>query len=193
MSVLADRMRPDDVKSRWRPAERTLVTRAKCASSTPAVRGRDAGFTLVEVIVVIVLMGVASTIAVGGFQSYARSAEHSGTRNDVVSALRAAHQRALAEAAVYCVRFAGDGKSWTTFRGSCASGTAIKGPEEVGGPHVSLTDVSFLRADGTAGSRDVEFTARGTASKGSLRITRSDSSKTYTVTVEGLTARVSSS
>lgn len=159
----------------------------------PSTGRGDEGFTLVELLVVIVLMGVAMTIAVGGFQRYAATSEHTGTRNDVVSALRAAHQRALAEAAVYCVRFAADGRTWTTYRGTCSTGTVVKGPEQVGGSRVSLADVDFVRADGTTGSRDVEFTARGTASKGSLKIVRSDGSKTYTVSVEGLTARVSAS
>ena len=144
-------------------------------------------------LVVIVLMGLAATIAMGGYQAYASGAEHSGTRNDVVSALRAAHQRAQAEATVYCVRFAADGKSWTTYRGTCSAGTVVKGPEDVGGRQVTLTDIDFVRADGTTGGRDVEFTARGTASKGSLKVVRSGSTKTYTVSVEGLTARVSAS
>lgn len=143
---------------------------------------------------VVAIMGIGSAIAVSGFSSYAKSAEHSGTRDGVVSALRAANQRALAEASTYCVRFAADGKSWTTIRGTCAAGTTVvKGPEPVGGKQVSVIDVSFLRADGTPGSRDVEFTARGTASKGSIKVVRSDASTTYTVSVEGLTARVATS
>ncbi len=153
----------------------------------------DAGFTLIETLAVVLISGIALAIAVSGYQGYARSSEHAGTRNDVVSALRAAHQRALAEAAVYCVRLASDGKTWSTYRDTCGSGTVVKGPEEVGGRQVSLASVSFLHADGTPGSRDVEFTARGTASKGSLTIVRDGSAKTYTVTVEGLTARVSAS
>jgi prepilin-type N-terminal cleavage/methylation domain-containing protein len=164
----------------------------RTAGARPSWRSEDQGFTLVETLVVVVLMGIAMTIAVSGFQSYARSAEHSGTRDNVVSSLRAAQQRALAEAAVYCVRFSTDGKSWSTFKGTCA-GTLVKGPEDVGGGQVTLTDVSFLRPDGTPGSADVEFTARGTASKGSLKVGRAGSTKTYTVTVEGLTGRVSSS
>lgn len=165
---------------------RTLLGRV--AQSRP-----DGGFTLVELLVVVVLMGVGSTIAVSGFQGYARSAEHSGTRNDVSSALRAAHQRAQSEATSYCVSFAADGKSWSTFRGACGTGQLVKGPEDVGGAEVTLTNVSFLRPDGTPGSRDVTFTARGTASKGSLTVTRTGSAKTYTVSVEGMTARVSTS
>lgn len=154
---------------------------------------RDSGFTLIELLVVVVLMGVAATLAVSGFQGYARSAEHAGTRDGVVSALRAAHQRAQAEATAYCVAFAADGKTWSTYRGDCATGTLVKGPEDVGGAQVQLSNVSFLRPDGTNGGREVTFTARGTASKGSLQVARTGSTKAYTVTVEGLTARVSSS
>ena len=154
---------------------------------------QDDGFTLVETLAVVAIMGIGSAVAVAGFNSYAKSAEHTGTRESVVSALRATNQRALAEARTYCVRFALDGSSWTTFRGTCDTGTVVKGPEDVGGKQISLTDVNFLRPDGSPGSRDVLFTARGTASKGSLKVIRSDASTTYTVTVEGLTARVSAS
>ena len=156
----------------------------------------DEGFTLIEMLMVIAIMGVGMAIAVAGFQTYAQSAEHTGTRDSVVSALRAANQRALTEASTYCVRFAADGTSWTTYRSSCAAAstsTVVKGPESISGDRVSLTAVNFLRADGSSGSRDVEFTARGTASKGSLKVTRIDASTTYTVSVEGLTARVSAS
>ena len=153
----------------------------------------DEGFTLVETLAVVAIMGVGSAIAVSGFSSYSKSAEHTGTRDGVVSALRAANQRALSEANTYCVRFAADGASWSTFRGTCDTGTLVKGPEPVGGSQVSVTDVDFLRPDGTSGSSDVLFTARGTASKGSLKVVRNDASTTYTVSVEGLTARVSAS
>lgn len=152
----------------------------------------DSGFTLVETLVVMALMAVGMAIAVSGFQSYAKSAEHSGTRDEIVSALRAANQRALSEASAYCVRFHADGTTWSTYRGACG-GTLVKGPEQVAGNEVTLVDVDFLRPDGTPGGRDITFTARGTASKGSVEVHRAGSPEIYTVTVEGLTARVSSS
>jgi prepilin-type N-terminal cleavage/methylation domain-containing protein len=152
----------------------------------------EGGFTLIETLLVVSILGIGSTIAVAGYGSYARTAEFTGTRDSVVSALRAANQRAITEATEYCVRFDAGGTTWTTYRGACG-GTVVKGPEEVGGKQVALASIDFVRPDGTTGSKDVTFTARGTASKGSLKVTRSNSSTTYTISVEGLTARVSTS
>jgi prepilin-type N-terminal cleavage/methylation domain-containing protein len=177
MIVLAPPLRP--------LPDRTAVLTRKLAD--PA-----RGFTLIETMVAVVIMGVVAGIAATGWSGYSRASEQTGTRNDVVSALRAANQRALTEAFTYCVRFSADAKSWSTYRGTCASGTVIKGPETVESAKVTITDLAFVQSDGST-SRDVVFTPRGTASKGSLKIRREGASKVYTVTVEGLTARVSSS
>lgn len=148
------------------------------------------GFTLVEMLVSLSIVGVMTSLAVAGWSGYAAASEHSGTRDTVVSALRAANQRAISEAKPYCVTFNPAAGTWETRRLSC-TGAVVKGPEEVQSGRVSLTDVAFVQPDGNA-QPQVLFTARGTASKGSLKVRRADSSKVYTVSVEGLTGRVSS-
>lgn len=150
----------------------------------------DGGFTLVELLVSLSLVGVMSGLAVTGWSGYAAASEHSGTRNDVVSALRAANQRALAEAKPYCVTFDVVAGTWSTRRLSC-TGDVIKGPEQVEGKGVTLSNAAFLQPDAST-QPQVLFTPRGTGSKGSMQISRAGSSKVYVITVEGLTGRVSS-
>ena len=55
--------------------------------------------------------------------------------------------------------------------------------------NVSLTAASFQDVNGVTSS-SVYFYPKGSASGGNVVVVRSGSSKTYTVTVEGLTARV---
>lgn len=150
----------------------------------------DQGFTMIELLVSLSILGVMTALAVSGWSGYARSNEHSGTRSDIVSALRAANMRALAEAKPYCVTFDVAAATWSTRRLSCA-GVVVKGPEQVEGPQIALAGAGFLQPDGTT-QPQVLFTPRGTGSKGSLKVTRSGSSKVYVVSVEGLTGRVSS-
>lgn len=145
---------------------------------------------MIEMLVSLSIVGVMTGLAVGGWSGYAASSEHSGTRNDIVSALRAANQRALAEAKPYCVTFNTAAGTWSTHRLSC-SGAVIKGPETVESGRISLTDAGFLQSDGSTQGQ-VLFSARGTGSKGSLNVRRAGSSKVYTISVEGLTGRVSS-
>lgn len=152
--------------------------------------GRQAGFTLVEMLVSLSILGVMSGLAVTGWAGYAAAANHTGARNDIVSALRAANQRALAEAKPYCVSFDIAAGTWTTRRLSC-TGAIVKGPEGVQSGRVSLLDAGFIQSDSNV-RPEVLFTPRGTASKGSIKVARDGSSKVYTITVEGLTGRVSS-
>jgi type II secretion system protein H len=152
---------------------------------------RDHGFTLIELLVVIVLMGAMMAIAVGGWASWSRASEQSGTAHEVESTLRAAQQRAVTEGRSHCVMFDPGAGTWTVYRGACdESKVRVLGPFRTRSPDVRLTAPQFTSYAGVV-SQGVTFRARGTAWAGRVTITRQGSAKAYTVSVERLTGRVS--
>ncbi len=66
-------------------------------------------------------------------------------------------------------------------------GSEVGGPFKTDGAQVHVASPSFAGTPGTG----VTFFARGTATQGTVKVTRTGSSKVYTLAVEGLTGRVS--
>ena len=154
---------------------------------TPA---RDSGFTLIEVLVVISLLGVMMAIAVGGFSSWATASAHSGTAREIQTIMRQAHQRAITEGRATCVWFDTAANTYTLYRGACdGPKTKITGPYETGADEVTISSPTFTAPSGA--NPGVTFFARGTGWPGEVRVTRTGSSKVYVLKVEGLTGRVS--
>ncbi|WP_309649333.1 GspH/FimT family pseudopilin [Nocardioides sp.] len=153
-------------------------------------RPLDAGVTLVELVVTIGLVGVLMAIAVGGYTSWARSSEHEGAATEVQAVLRQAQQRAVTEGRATCVEFDTAGDRWTLFRGTCAdpARTVIEGPVEVDSARVHLRSATFSAAGGA--TTGATFSSRGTATPGQVVLGRDGSSRTWTISVEGLTGRV---
>lgn len=154
---------------------------------------RDSGYTLVEVLMVIVLMGLMMAISVAGYGAWAKASEQSGTARDLQSLLRQTQQRAVTDGNAMCVLFDVAAGSWTVYRDTCSvvatQDPALRdrafGPDE---PDSSAVHVSEPLFNGGPG---VTFYARGTATQGQVKVTRDDSTKTYVLHVEGLTGRVS--
>lgn len=151
---------------------------------------RDDGFTLIEVLVTISLMGVVMAFAVSGWSSWSRASEQSGTARELQSTLRSTQQRAITEGSTMCVLFDGSGSRYTVYRGACADTgkVRVEGPIATNGAAVRLSVPAF---SGTTATTGVTFYSRGTATPGSVKVVRTGSSKIYTVAVEGLTGRVS--
>lgn len=152
---------------------------------------RDGGFTLIEVLVVITLLGVMMAIAVSGFSSWSKASAHSGTAREIQTVLRQAHQRAITEGRAMCVWFDTTANTYTLYRGACdvSTKTKIAGPYETGADEVRISSPVFTAPSGA--SAGVTYFARGTGWPGEVRVTRTGSGKVYVLKVEGLTGRVS--
>jgi prepilin-type N-terminal cleavage/methylation domain-containing protein len=149
----------------------------------------DAGFTLVEVLSAMVLFGILVAIAVGPYLRYHKAQQQAGSMRAVVSALRSAQVASVAENSIYRVDFTATAVS--SYRNNALSGSwTLVSSATVNDTSVTLTDPSFTAIDGTS-STSCYFYPRGSASRGSVKVGRSGSSKVYTVEVERLTARVS--
>lgn len=155
--------------------------------------GREAGFTLVEVMVTIALAGVLMGLAVAGWQGWSRAAAQEGLVLDLRGALRMAQQQAVTEGSSTCVRFDVAAETWSRFRGRCDDPGAqlVEGPVAVG-DGLGLDDARFQH-DSTTYLPGVTFTPRGTATPGGVTVTRESSDVRVRIRVEALTSRVSSS
>ena len=152
---------------------------------------KQSGYTLAELLVVMVIVGLLGSLGTAGWLRYQRSVEHRGSAQELVAALRNAQQASLAEATTYCVQMDPASRSYRLYKFSCgAGGVAAQPVKTTQSARIGLTSPSFLQPDGST-STDVSFFPRGAATKGSVRLTRQGSSKTYIISVEGLTGRVS--
>jgi prepilin-type N-terminal cleavage/methylation domain-containing protein len=147
----------------------------------------DSGFTLLEVITTCLLLGVLLTLGVGPWQSYRHARAHQEARTELVAALRHAQISAVAENVTYRVDISS--KKAVVNRIS-ASGTTQQGLYEIDDASVTFAGASFEQSSGVVSS-SAYFYPRGSASKGDVTVNRSGRTKVYTVSVEGLTARVS--
>lgn len=150
----------------------------------------DGGFTLVEMMWSIAIFGVLAAISVGGLRGWTQAREHSGTAAAVQSLLREAQQRAVTEGRATCVSFDVGTQAYAMYRGSCDDPTRVllqtRHPDA---GRVRLAAPAFVGPSGS--TPGVTFKPRGTAWPGSVQVTRTGSGKIYTVSVEGLTGRVS--
>jgi prepilin-type N-terminal cleavage/methylation domain-containing protein len=144
----------------------------------------DRGFTMIELLTAMIIMGVIMGMVGMGATGWTRAREHSGSAEQLVSFLRQAQQRALTEAVQYCVTF----DTATTFamhKGVCTA--PVTRPGETDSPAVTVT-AAFVQADGTT-TNHIVFTPRGSASPGTATVKR-EGRDPIVLKVEGLTARV---
>ncbi len=161
---------------------------------------REDGTTLIEVIAVIALAGILMATAAWTFVAYLNSSREKSTAVEVRAALRNVSERALSEGRTYCIYFNASTNVYGTYRSDCtvAGNRVALGATDA--PNIGLSAVTFTPPTPAIPN---QYTAcpqpnacayvypRGNAIAGSVRITRTGTSKAYVVTVEGLTSRVS--
>jgi hypothetical protein len=105
--------------------------------------------------------------------------------------MRQAQQQAVTEGRATCFEFDDAADTYSIYRGRCSESTRelVRGPVALAAG-VRISGPSFTSAASTQ-VPSVTFAARGTGSAGEVDITRDGSSKTYTLTVDWLTGRVS--
>lgn len=146
---------------------------------------------MAELLVGMIVVSILAGLSISGWTRYQRNLEHRGTALELVSALRNAQQRSLTEAKTYCVSFDPATRSYRTYKFACgATGTALGEAKKTRSQRVLLQTPAFLQTDGSSGTT-LSFFPRGSATKGTVRVGRTGGSKTYSISVEGLTGRVS--
>lgn len=151
----------------------------------------DAGYSLVEVLVTIVLMGTLMAIGFGSFRGWAVAKDHEGAAADLQTVLRQTQTRSITEGVSFCVTFNESASTYTVNRYACNTTVQkVNGPFKMNDSRVRLNDIRFRQPDGTT-APSITFRPTGTATPGRLDIVRDGSPTTYTVAIEGFTGRVS--
>jgi prepilin-type N-terminal cleavage/methylation domain-containing protein len=158
-------------------------------------RASSDGFTMIELLVVMVIASVLMSIGIFGFTSWQQTAQQQGSASQLVSTLRSASERAISEGRTYCVDISA-GTSYTQWVYRCDT-TGTPAGMKIAGPYAVASKVSFtttntlpLGANCPVGHNCVYFYPRGTAVATTIAVQSSARSRVYTVHVEGLTARV---
>ena len=124
--------------------------RGDCAG-LPTGRGlcrRDAGFSLVELIITIVLLGIVAAIAVPSYRGWAANTNLKGAARAVSSDVYDTRGRALAENRVYTITYSADPTNTYTITAPAANGlpavNETKNFSEYGGVRMTSVNVGAI-------------------------------------------------
>lgn len=161
------------------------------------------GFTLVELTVVMSIVAVLSAIATFGFANQLARGDQQGSTQRLVAALRALSVQAVSEGRTYCIALddrtpATLNRNYQTWRYSCGGVSASSVGVPTGpvlatqSPNVSFTATASPRPTYACPPLKVciYFYPRGTADPAAITVRSTKRSGTYSISVQGLTARV---
>jgi prepilin-type N-terminal cleavage/methylation domain-containing protein len=166
-------------------------------------RGRstaDDGFTLIELVVVMAIGSIMMAIGAFTFVNYRNMSQERDSALQLQSFLRSASEQAISEGRTYCVALANgtpssanrDYSLWQKACTSAAGGTQVLTRKtQTGAVSFSSTVTNPATPPACpASTACIYFYPRGTALPANVVVASSARSKTYTIRVEGLTARV---
>jgi prepilin-type N-terminal cleavage/methylation domain-containing protein len=150
-----------------------------------------AGFTLIELIVVISVMLITLTIALPSFVQWTESLRYREVSRDIASKLRSGRQMAVSNNLEYRLEFDIDGRQYRLVQGNLSSGSTDW--TEVVKPWKSLDpSVAWATGGSCGGTADmnIEFNPNGTASSGTTCIQDRSGVEQYRVEVTASSGRV---
>lgn len=151
---------------------------------------RDAGYTLIELMVTMAIAATLMSIGIFSFARWQNVSHQKGSAEAVVSALRNTAERSVSEGRTYCVDFsAASTQAYVVYRAACGTGTVAGGGSKTLSTKV-LLQTSVTSTPCPASHKCIYFFPRGTASAATVVVSSTARSQLYTVHVEGLTARV---
>jgi len=136
------------------------------------------GFTLVEVLIVIAIMGIVATIASSNWSKYTSNTNLRAAARDVASDFFVTREKAVSESVNYRITFDVAANNYVITKLSDGT-TQTKTPASFG-REIALQTVNF--------GGNVDFQTRGTVSNGNLVLVNDRGSKaTITVNITGRT------
>lgn len=161
---------------------------------------REQGFTLIEVLVAIVVMGIVLTLSASAFRTYWLGRSLDTAHGEVISQLQQAQTRTSAESNPwsYGARFRVGSSRWDVVRYDTATGECTVVGEREFAEGVLVTAASFASNSAVdpsscpdqTDSAFVFFFARGTATPGTMTVKQPILDRTRSLQVIGLTAKV---
>jgi len=142
------------------------------------------GFTLIEMMIVIAIIGILSVVAVFGWQGYQNNLNLKTAAGEVMSDIASCKQRAISEGIQYCMQFTNDSPNYSINAASCDAPTDTQAKILTSfGSGLTVRSANF----GIFG-QELSFIPRGTITAGRVILANSKGSiATITTTVTGRT------
>ncbi len=159
----------------------TGPVKSGASSSSVCVVGRErstSGFTLVEVLVVLLILSVLAAIAVPSLHELIRSAESRKAAREVASVLRMGRARAIATNYEHRVEFDDKNKRYRLTQGnrtnnSCTWDTIVQ----------DWTRLEGVSLDMDANISSIQFNTNGTSNHGTITIKENESNRLFKIII----------
>jgi len=146
------------------------------------------GFTLLEVMIVVVIIGVMALIAIPNFLTWMAHFRLKGAARDIATAMHLAKMKAISQGVEYRVLFDLDNETFRLQKGNLAgNSTAWTNDGALNTVHSTL-DIARVNTN-TSGFRNKEFNPDGSSSTGSVTLTN-DEGEQYKITLVPATGRI---